>query len=1273
MNNNIEQLKLLKEKLNKREMSVLIGAGFSKNVSDIFPTWWQLLFDMAYFLFETEIQEALSNIKKPKYTFNKDKFIQDKINYYISKIGYLDIVSEYIKRKGYREAITSYIEEKTPKITGSRTNYHLENRLGENENKVKIKDEMLSQHKFLLELPWNNIYTTNYDELLEFSIDSSTSKNIKSELQTIESEIKLLQKKKLEYHAKRDQLKEKIDSISKKIEELKKNEIANNFEISELRIELEKRQTENRKQEIELKGVNKRITDKETDLLQLRKAQNECISIVKSSEDLSIKRNKNIIKLHGSLRKEGSKYGFDGDIQKQYVIAREDYESYPLKHEAFTQLMRISLLQESYCLIGFSGDDTNFLEWIKWVREILERGKNSKDYKVYLISVNTLPISADKLLFFKNHKVYPLPIMIDQVINFMEAQTGVKLKERNHKTVIELFFKYLRSKHQVNISKAIFEILQLNKYKRSWDNIHSFDPKKIQLDEIDKYSKTILRLKKYNPLPSLNFAYSSKKHHLLFNSTAIIENAPSKYKDSLLKLVMVAIRDCYLIPTDFVWDATDLKKIEDSIKQSAKKIQKEFSMLMLRDSVLRNDVKSFNIIKNKIPDKSDEFIYESMLQSAIGLDFRALKNKLASWNPKPGWVVKKAGLSAIFDHKISLELISSQLGNPATLSQEELYRIEIYQYVKQSIEFGFDKDLNEAISTYKHLGLSSISENIDNLIEGTNKKKDKIKRYGEGRFSAFNEIIFSNDFTVPQKGLQFIQQMIESGLPFSIANFNWRDPKDCYLLFKGVFQYLPYPVIFYSLQCSDEKFIRRLGQDFAYSAFVQSSLDEILNTLLKSYLDDDTPNRFKQSILNFSSELFIATDPSAWQDLFLKIWNKDIFRDNCLKNRWAAEHTLTISCLPYLQDPKIITELINSILANPTSNYSVELLYNLAKNRRLDELRDTLQSKELTSCIELIIESIPENETAIFIVGNLHSILTASQKNHIFKRLEFAKFYKNKNERVWRPLIYFSKGDRKIIDQLKSAIIENEKLFNAGFTDMGISMVNFIKISELSNLENSKPIDWTKAEAIQIFKKLVTEFKQIEGWLVKREHSFISILHEMLLFLERERIKIEREEEYKTVIDKIHKLYNEQRGYDYLPDGLASSDSSVVVWALSELSLLLHQEKSTNQRDVEVAILLNKLLLQSDPSLEVSLNFLATWINNEELSEVFKEKAQIILSILKKYTKNELEEFDKPFVYKQLVDISKALNRWGIQDDIISQWLKFEVKTSFNNIKLRKS
>ena len=65
-NIHIDKLKELKQKLESKQMSALIGAGFSMNVSEIFPSWSDLLYDMVYFLYGREIEEAYSKISVKK-------------------------------------------------------------------------------------------------------------------------------------------------------------------------------------------------------------------------------------------------------------------------------------------------------------------------------------------------------------------------------------------------------------------------------------------------------------------------------------------------------------------------------------------------------------------------------------------------------------------------------------------------------------------------------------------------------------------------------------------------------------------------------------------------------------------------------------------------------------------------------------------------------------------------------------------------------------------------------------------------------------------------------------------------------------------------------------------------------------------------------------------------------------------------------------------------------------------------------------------------------
>ena len=79
----------------------------------------------------------------------------------------------------------------------------------------------------------------------------------------------------------------------------------------------------------------------------LRKDQKRSFLLVDSAFKISLRKTKNIYKLHGNLRLDKyDKYGFDQDSRCHYIITQEDYDSYREKHEAFVSLMRIALLQD---------------------------------------------------------------------------------------------------------------------------------------------------------------------------------------------------------------------------------------------------------------------------------------------------------------------------------------------------------------------------------------------------------------------------------------------------------------------------------------------------------------------------------------------------------------------------------------------------------------------------------------------------------------------------------------------------------------------------------------------------------------------------------------------------------------------------------------------------------------------------------------------------------------------------------------------------------------
>jgi hypothetical protein len=82
--------------------------------------------------------------------------------------------------------------------------------------------------------------------------------------------------------------------------------------------------------------------------------------LVLTPADLPGRMKPRIIKLHGSF-----------PSQRPFIITEEDYRTYPKRFAAFVNTVQQSIMENILCLIGFSGDDPNFLNWIGWVRDNL--------------------------------------------------------------------------------------------------------------------------------------------------------------------------------------------------------------------------------------------------------------------------------------------------------------------------------------------------------------------------------------------------------------------------------------------------------------------------------------------------------------------------------------------------------------------------------------------------------------------------------------------------------------------------------------------------------------------------------------------------------------------------------------------------------------------------------------------------------------------------------------------------------------------------------------
>jgi hypothetical protein len=94
-----------------------------------------------------------------------------------------------------------------------------------------------------------------------------------------------------------------------------------------------------------------------------------------------------VVKLHGSI-----------DTNGLLVFTEEDFRTYPARFAPFVNLARQVFLENELCLVGFSGDDPNFLQWSGWVRDHL--GDSAR--RIYLVGSLRLSPAKRKLLESRN-------------------------------------------------------------------------------------------------------------------------------------------------------------------------------------------------------------------------------------------------------------------------------------------------------------------------------------------------------------------------------------------------------------------------------------------------------------------------------------------------------------------------------------------------------------------------------------------------------------------------------------------------------------------------------------------------------------------------------------------------------------------------------------------------------------------------------------------------------------------------------------------------------
>ena len=94
-----------------------------------------------------------------------------------------------------------------------------------------------------------------------------------------------------------------------------------------------------------------------------------------------------------------------------------------------------ALLENVFCMLGFSCEDPNFIKWIGWIHDNL--GKSSSQ-KIYMVSVTHIAEAKRKLLFERNiividlQELWPDKNIGDRLNSFLE-ELKLRVEEKRRK------------------------------------------------------------------------------------------------------------------------------------------------------------------------------------------------------------------------------------------------------------------------------------------------------------------------------------------------------------------------------------------------------------------------------------------------------------------------------------------------------------------------------------------------------------------------------------------------------------------------------------------------------------------------------------------------------------------------------------------------------------------------------------------------------------------------------------------------------------------------
>lgn len=410
---------------------------------------------------------------------------------------------------------------------------------------------------------------------------------------------------------------------------------------------------------------------------------------VVNKEDIPYAAKPRIVKLHGSFPSE-----------RPFIITEEDYRRYPHDYAPFVNTVQQALLENTFCLIGFSGDDPNFLQWIGWIRDNLGKDKTQK---IYLIGL--FDLSPARLQLLSQRGI----IVVD--LSFFNG-----VGKGDHERALRLFVEYIQTKKP--------DALDWPSNPKTMHPAHD-------ADRVEEVKKVTQEWRHYRlSYPGWLILPHNNRQKLWSYTEGWVDYIPDLENSSYGVDILYAFELIWRIEKCLLPLFGNLARFCEKLLKKYRPRQDEnndlswggfreawlaIALAMLRFYREEGDLKNWKKLERQLrtlshhfsPDQEEFLNYESFLFSMFSLDLPSAKQKLESWRPnqtQPYWMAKRAAALAEIGQlnntveQIHFSLVESrkQSNNERSLPDyqyisRESYQMLLLRYVKRASETAIEK------------------------------------------------------------------------------------------------------------------------------------------------------------------------------------------------------------------------------------------------------------------------------------------------------------------------------------------------------------------------------------------------------------------------------------------------------------------------------------------------------------------------------------------------------------------------------------------------------